>query len=706
MKKILSLVAISALALTGITALEQEAGAAADPASLSLTCTSNTTLVSSLSDEFPAGAPYVISALIGDDIDVTASGTSTDDDCDFANVSGNAALTITGGGTVEGGTSTAANELDVANSGAFTITPVTGDAVTVYVDACSLSGSGITSDPWLVGTAADFKSVGAESSTAGENSCSLAGHYLQTASLTGVDTSSVGDSDWIVDGVFTGTYDGDHYSISYFSGGGSATFQGRSPVFDELGSGGVIKRLNLTGHIKGDSTRNASLVEYLVGGTISEVRSSVWLEVEDSNALIGGLAAVTGSSSVVSDASSRIQYSKYSGRIDWVDDGTGDVEGPTIGGLVGMVVGTGTTELRDSYSLASISYDSGDLTGTDPDTAIYAGGLVGSDGETDLAAFNTDDGDRTFSASEVRIVRSYFAGSFSNLCEGSAADCNTDSPSHVFTGGLFGVSEDLDDADDLLVSAFWLSSSASNAVGEIVDAGTQPLDYTAATPALPEAPGLSATLLKTVSTFQSEEGSTTGSPSGDADLLVASSTGTLAEQDYRWAIESGNIQTFVPSDYTSEANYLTRQLFSDTSVSQSYRREGAGDLTVHGGDDPESVTGYPTLGRVWEVCSNSNSGYPFLVWEELDCSATGGGSDDDDDDESSESSAAALGLTEAEYLAFLASGLTLEQFKAARLAATGPSNETMALGFYSTVLLVGMGLVLLWGYRRQRAESS
>ena len=704
MKKALSLVALASLALSGLPSGVEQAQAAANPASLSLTCTTNATLVSSLSDEFPSGAPYVVSALIGDDIAITASGSSTADDCDIANVSGNAALTITGSGTVEGGTSTAANELDVANSGAFTITPVTGDAITVYVDACSLSGSGIATDPWLVSTAADFKRVGRESSTAGETSCSLSGHYLQTANLTGVDTSSTtGDSAWIVNGVFTGTYDGDDYAISYSSGD---TFRGRSPVFDELGSGGVIKRLTLTGHIKSDSTRNGSLAEYLVGGTISEVKSSVRLEVEDSDALIGGLVAVAGSSSAVSNASSRIQYSKFSGLMEWVDNGVGDVEGPTMGGLVGMVVGTGTTEIRDSYSLASISYDSGDLTGTDPDTAVYAGGLVGSDGENELGStLNTSDGDRTFAASEVRIVRSYFAGSFSNTCEGSAADCNTDSPSHVFTGGIFGVSEDLNDTDDLLVSTFWLSSSATNAVGEIVDAGNQPLDYTAATPALPEAPGLSAALLKTLSTFQSEEGSTSGSPSGDSDLSIAASTGTLAEQDYRWAIESGNIQTFVASDYTSESNFLTRQLYADTTVAQTYRREGAGDLTVHGGDDPESVTGYPTLGRVWEICANSNSGYPFLVWEELDCSAPGSGSDDDDDDDSTAAAAAALGLTEAEYLAYLASGLTLEQFQAARLAATGTPSAIAPLGLGSALalLLLGAGALVLG--RRLRAKA-
>ena len=662
------------------------------------------------------GATIVATGGVGDTFVIDNTGTT--DNCvitgttlltgeDADHDSAGAGVVTPGGGT--------SGAITVVGSGTFTVSSSgTGTPARSFViDACSLEGSGVAATPWQVGDKDDLTLVGYSELTDVDSngyidSCSLSGHYLQTANITEVDTNVSGSR---VTGSFTGTYDGNHYNIGYYSGGLNGTYEGRDPLFEQLGPNGIIRKLSLNGNIKSNGTTTASLVEMLYGGTISEVESSVVIQVDDdSDAILGGLAARSGGV----DQNALIIYSKFSGRLEWIETNAGTTqEGPTIGGLIGIASGTGVSEIRDSYSLAAISFDSrgllSDPTGsafTDDDSAVYAGGLVGSDGQNELAsagvALPGGDGDRVHTASELRIVRSYFAGSFTNTCVGTAAFCNIDSPSHVFTGGLFGVSEDLDDTRDILVSAFWLSSSATNAVGEIVDAGPQPLDYTAATPALPEAPGLSATLLKTLSTYQSEEGSTSGSPSGDSDLLIAASAAggaTLAEQDYRWAIESGNIQTFVASDYTSEATFLTRQLYSDTNVSQSYLREGAGDLTAHGGSDPGTVTGYPTLGRVWEICANSNSGYPFLVWEELDCSAPGSGG-------SSSASTAALasaaGLTEAEYAEFLASGLTLEQFKAARLAATGPDGALLVGGGSLALLFLAAGAIILVALGRER----
>ena len=633
---------------------------------------------------------------------ITATALLTGEDADHD--SAGAGVVTPGGGN--------SGAITVVGSGTFTVSSDgTGTPARSFViDACSLEGSGVAATPWQVGDKDDLTLVGYSELTDVDasgyiDSCSLSGHYLQTANITEVDTDVSGSR---VTGSFTGTYDGNHYNIGYYSGGRNGTYEGRDPLFEELGPNGIIRKLSLNGNIKSSGTTTASLVENLYGGTISEVKSSVVIQVDDdSDAILGGLAARSGGV----DQDALIIYSKFNGSLEWIETNPGTTqEGPTIGGLIGIASGTGVSEIRDSYSRAAISFDSrglvSDPTGTpftDDDSAVYAGGLVGSDGQNELSgdgvALPGGDGDRVHLASELRIVRSYFAGSFTNTCVGTAAFCNIDSPSHVFTGGLIGVSEDLDDTRDILVSAFWLSSSATNAVGEIVDAGTQPLDYTAATPALPEAPGLTATLLKTLSTYQSEEGITSGSPSGDSDLSVASSTGTLAEQDYRWAIEQGNIQTFVASDYTSEANFLTRQLFSDTDISQSYLREGAGDLTAHGGTDAATVTGYPTLGRLWEICANSNSGYPFLVWEELDCSAPGSGGSSSS---STSELASAAGLTEAEYAEFLASGLTLEQFKAARLAATGPDGALLVGGGSLTLLFLAAGAIILVALGRER----
>jgi len=646
-----------------------------------------------------AGATIVATGGVGDTFVIANTGTTdncvitatallTDEDADHDAGGPGGAGVVTPG--VNSGTIT------IVNSGTFTISSSgTGTGTpsrSFVVDACSLEGAGVAASPWQVANVADLTIVGFSGIVGGyNNSCSLSGHYLQTANIANVDTDVSGTR--VSGGVFTGVYDGDHYDISFFSGGASGAFESRDPLFSELGPGGIIRKLSLSGNIRSNGTESSSLVRELYGGTISEVRSSVLIQVDDDNdAVIGGLVARSGGT----DQNGLIIYSKFDGRIEWLESRVGtQQEGPTIGGLVGMAQGTGTTEIRDSYSRAAISFNSRGLTSsvpsTHPNAAVFAGGLVGSDGETFILE-NTDflTNPRVHNVSEVRIIRSYFAGSFTNTCVGTASECNIDSPSHVVTGGLIGVSEDRNDPDDLLVSAFWLSSSATTAVGKIVDAGPQPLDYTASTPALPEAPGLDASVLRALSTFQSEEdGSVSGQPSGDSDLPTLASSGTLAGQDYRWAIEAGNVRTFVASGYSSESNFLTRQLFFDPSTDpRSYRREGAGNLTVHGGSDAQTVTGYPPLGRVWEICANSNDGYPFLVWEELDCAAPGGGGD---------SGGNPGGLSDAEYAEFLRSGLTLADFLARRLAATGPSDAALGLGGLSAVLfgLVGAALVLI-----------
>lgn len=586
--------------------------------------------------------------------------------------------------------------LQIASSGAFNVRSSSdpSEFQEIFIDACSLVGVGIPESPSQVSNAAELKLVGYSESTdldssGSIDSCLLSGSYLQTANISGVDTYE--DPDLVVEGIFTGSYDGDHYTISYDSGGGSATYESRGEIFEELGLDGVIKRLSLTGHIKSDSTRNASLVEYLAGGLISEVKSSVFIEVLDSDAVIGGLVSEAGNSD---DTNQRIQYSSYTGAIYWEDDTT-EAEGPTIGGLIGIVKDDGVTEIRDSYSRATISYDSGSLD-EDPDAAIYAGGLVGSDGDNILSFRNVIDGDRVHSPASLLLLRSYFAGSFSNTCLGTAAECRTNSPSHVTTGGLIGVSSDLNNVGDIIASVFWLSSSASSAVGEIVDLESQPSLYTGENPSLPEAPGLSSSFLKTMSTYQSEEGAEPSLPSAESDLLVANSVlGDLSEQDYRWAIEAGSVGTFVPSFYGGKSDFSNRELFTDTTVQQSYRVRGAGDLLVHGGADAETVTGYPSLGRVWEICTNENNGFPVLVWEERTCSGGGtaaGGNPG--------------GLTDAEYAEFLRSGLTLEQFLARRLAATGAPAETLGQGLIVAALLAAAGLGLILGRRRLKSGKA
>lgn len=698
MKKVLGSLLVFVFAFTSLVAQggSSPANAVAAPTGFSINCTSQSLFDTSLvAITWPSGTSRVVTAVIDDTFVITNSGSS---DCAFSSGTGLDTDSV----AIANGTP---RTVTVANSGSFTITPDSGAATTFFVDACSLPGSGISTDPWLVATLADFVKVGEESTTAGQTSCSLSGSYLQTANIANVDTDVSGTR--VSGGVFTGIYDGDHYNIAFYSGGATAVFEGRDPLFSTLGPGGVIRRLSLSGNIRSDGTESASLVRELYGGTISEVRSSVLIQVDDDNdAVIGGLVARSGGV----DQNGLIIYSKFDGRIEWLESISGArQEGPVIGGLVGMAQGTGFTEIRDSYSRATISFNSGGLTpnvgSTHRAAAVFAGGLVGSDGSTEIDEANNDtttfnSNNRTHVASSLSVIRSYFAGSFANTCVGSAAQCNTDSPSHVFTGGLIGVSEGRNDNGDRMVSSFWLSTSATNSMGGIlatvadplVYGAAQPPDYSGSSPFLPVAAGLSAANLQTLSTFQTSElqtPSNSGLPGGaeilQAESLEATVTNTTripSDQDHRWAIEPGNQVGFVATDYRDVANFASRKLFPDPVLAATYRTRGV----------VETVSNYPRLGRVWEICANENNGFPVLVWEQRDCAGPGGSGD---------SGGNPGGLSDAEYAEFLRSGLTLADFLARRLAATGTSDAALGLGGLSAVLLGLVGAALVLIARRQ-----
>ena len=704
-KKLLSAIAVGALvSATIVVSTADEALAAAVPATLTLTCTDNATLVSSLADEFPTGAPYVVSALIADDIVINASGA---DDCVIANVTGNAALTITGSGTVEGGTPTAANELDVANSGAFTITPVTGAAVTVYVDACSLSGSGIDSDPWRVGSQADFQKVGLESNTLGAQSCSLAGYYLQTADLTGAeqlddylnDRVAVDVSPATVSSPFTGTYDGDHYRISL---GGtnssgwnydSASSQ-RHPLFQAVS--GTIKKVRVSGNIVSNGVMTAGLVGHLInGGIVSEVSSSVNIESTawdgSGGPFIGGIVARTGAGGAL------IQYSKSTAVIDWNPPDNALLGNIYIGGIIGLVgpppvsspAGPGTSygaavrEVRDSYSSAVITIDTTSVNHpTRQETSINVGGILGAQ-----------------LVDPARFIRAYSVASASDAC---TANCASSSSGGTLQAGAITptlVSQNVFAALYFLPTGLFQEAVGTSSVGVN--------DYTAG--GFPAAVPASASTLKTMTTYQSKESAASaGDPSGLADLSSdpATDAGTF-ESDYRWAIEPITAQTFVPSNYSQTgdaggtsveiADYSNRVVYSDTTATKEYRVLRGGVLSAHGGVEAATVVNYPALGRVWDICDD----YPTLVWEENN-SCTGSGGSSSSSSSSSSASSKPGGLSDSEYAEFLASGLTLEQFLAARLAATGPNGALLVGGGSLTLLFLAAGAAILVALRRER----
>jgi hypothetical protein len=118
----------------------------------------------------------------------------------------------------------------------------------------------------------------------------------------------------------------------------------------------------------------------------------------------------------------------------------------------------------------------------------------------------------------------------------------------------------------------------------------------------------------------------------------------------------------------------------------------------------ETVDGYPDLGRVWEICAFENNGFPVLVWEDRNCQAEGpgGGGTGGGVSSSGTDQAHASGLSGEELAAFLASGLTLEQWQAQRLAATGTPGEALGLGVLIAGVLTMVGLGLIVARRRLR----
>jgi hypothetical protein len=686
---------------------------------LRIDCTSAESIRSSLAGlagsservlQFPSGTPsastvWVLSTVVVGDLVVVENiatppdplNTSRDCVVDQRDtlVGGEVTVAPQGFSTTAANANPPSDDMSVDNSGYFTIKS-RGDGVEIkiHADACSLAGSGIEPDPWRVRSLLDLQEVGLESQNFQETSCLLSGHYLQTAPITNFNAEG-GDFEVSRNNVvFTGTYDGGHWGITHQPG--TETPHRQRAIFRALGTGGVIKKLRVGGHMKSENTEVAGVVSFLEGGTISEVSSTVRIESEDSDALLGGLVAVS------RNADSLIQYSHYVGQIEWSDPDSTSTEGPAIGGLVGHAApasgGPVTLTIRDSYARAALRFDSGDIediTGT----FVYAGGLVGVDGQVS-GSISGGTFTRTDSNSNLRVVRSYAAGSFTNTCVGDATECRT---AKVSLGGLVGYSTN-NGINDVYVSNYWLNSAGTAAIGSIrAGQGSQPGTYTSlGGQSVPVAVPVSSSILMSAATFQSREDATTsGQPSGVPNLTEASSTLTLAEQDYRWAIESGDVQVFVAQRRTESPSRtgetvtftraFDRMLWTNSDVpTATYTTRGVS----------QTVNGYPPLGRVWEICAEDNSGYPVLVWEERTCGEGGGrytGSRDSQTSDAQLSEALAAGLSGAELAAFLASGLTLEQWLAQRLAATGTPAQMLAQGLLAGALLAitGLGLVLV-----------
>ena len=512
---------------------------------------------------------------------------------------------------------------------------------------------GTAENPWRVGTTADFVLVGV-------GDCGDTHHYRQVDDFDVDPLVDLGDSR-----NFFGVYDGDHHTITLINRNGSP--DSRPSLFGVINDG-VVKKLRVGGNLRSSEGDLGGIVRLLLsGGVLSEIKSTV--RIEASGFRIGGLAGV---------AQGLIQYSSFSGAIVSTREVSGSV---SLGGIVGDATGG---LIRDSYSAGSIRLNS--IQGS----TVRAGGLAGraSGGGSSLPTF----------------VRTYSATSYQQAC--------TDNCATTVTGGLVGIRES--GTPTQFVSSFWLLP-AGDAIGDLAGGGVQPAVYASN---LPVAVPLTSTELRQIGTYQTKEDGSSGRPGG---AMLAEDPGTRVnttspvESDYRWAIESDRT-TFVaqrrPESATTGptvgesvdfSRAFNRSLWSSSPVP-------AASYSVRGQLQTTPADSYPSLGRVWEICDDS---FPVLVWEEESCGGDGDGGDggntpptrDRDRGTDAASLALAAGLSGAELQAFLASGLTLEEWLARRLAQTGTPANALQGGLLAAGMLALIGVWLVT-WSRQRPDTT
>ena len=266
---------------------------------------------------------------------------------------------------------------------------------------------------------------------------SLAGVYVLTESFSVTPTSN----DTYISGEFTGTIDGDGFTISGLN----------KPLFNHLGVGSLIKDLNLdavtvSGRGMLANRANGRIENVHVTGDVTDPGGPDGTGglVGTSEANISGSSAtgnVTGENDVgglVGSSSGSISSSWYLGDVrgegsvgGLVGSSTGDISGSFAGG---SVLGTNSNTgglVGISQGAISNSYASGDVTGSD-----YVGGLVGSQTYNNIFTSYAS-GDVTGSDSNVGGLVGSYVGSRSHFISITYASGDvTGSGSNV--GGLLG----------------------------------------------------------------------------------------------------------------------------------------------------------------------------------------------------------------------------------------------------------------------------
>ena len=270
----------------------------------------------------------------------------------------------------------------------------------------------------------------------GTSSDSLGGVYVLTESFSVTPTSN----DTYISGEFTGTIDGDGFTISGLN----------KPLFNQLGVGSLIKDLNLDAV----TVSGRGILANRADGTIENVHVTGNVNdpggpdgtgglVGTSEANISGSSA-TGNVTGENDVGGLVGSSSGSISSSWY---LGDVRGE---GSVGGLVGSSTGNISESFAGGSVlgiysytgglvgisqgaisnSYASGDVTGSD-----YVGGLVGLQTYNNIFTSYAS-GDVNGSDYVGGLVGYYFSGGWNSISITYASGDVTGSGLNV--GGLLG----------------------------------------------------------------------------------------------------------------------------------------------------------------------------------------------------------------------------------------------------------------------------
>jgi hypothetical protein len=306
-------------------------------------------------------------------------------------------------------------------------------------------GSGTSSDPYLISTAADLANI---------NNC-LSLYYRLTVDLdlSSATLSPIGSTS----NPFSGTFDGNSKTLSSWTLAGSGNNVG---LFSSVT--GTVENLN----VQNFSVSGSNFVGALAGynyGTISNcvVTSSTVVGVSNVGGIAGEVCQVTGQSGGM------IKHSAFSGSVGQSNTtGAGGIAGyvtqgsiltswanatvtghEIVGGLVGLMdsTGTGTSQIENSYSLGAVTGASGGqgiaagligemigsvltnsfAAGAVTHTGTLVGGLIGSyDGNGVITSSywnyqttgqNTSAGGTSESTAALQNVNTYSGWDFSSV---------------------------------------------------------------------------------------------------------------------------------------------------------------------------------------------------------------------------------------------------------------------------------------------------